>query len=108
MQSLIKESEYFLTWITFWICGTVIGGIMGAVVGGIIGFMLGAAGIDLKTIKLVAGSAAFLIAMPLSYLLFRVFVGNMIVKKANARAEEMLKELQRTPPLDTTALIQNA
>ncbi len=92
MQKLIKESEYFVAWLVFWLCGTFGGFLIGAVAGGIVGFFLGAAGVDLNKIKLICGGVGFIIGIPLSYILFRVFVGKMIVKKAEARVQSMMEE----------------
>jgi hypothetical protein len=55
--------------------------ILGAGVGAIAGAILGAAGVGLNAIKLVCGGLGFLIGIPVSYFLFRVFVGGMIVRR---------------------------
>ncbi len=89
MGKLVKESEYLLAWFLFWICATIGGFILGAVGGGIVGFFLGAAGVDLNTIKLICGGVGLILGIPLSYILFRAFVGAMIVKKAEARFQRL-------------------
>ena len=90
MSKTIRESEYFLAWLVFWLSATVGGFIVGAIIGAILGFALGVAGADLQTIKIVCGIAGFIIAVPLSYLLFRLVVGAMIVKKSEKRLTETM------------------
>lgn len=92
MDKLIKESQYFGIWLLFWVCSMVGGFVLGAVGGGIVGAILGAARVDIKTIQLICGGVGFILGIALSYVLFRVFVGNLIVKKAQARFQDMLQE----------------
>lgn len=85
MQKLVTETEYFVAWLVFALGGTIGGFILGAIAGGIVGFCLGAAGVDLKAIQIICGCIGFLLGTILSYILFRVIVASMIVKKAEAR-----------------------
>ena len=86
MQKLVKESEYFIAWLLFWLSCTFGGFILGSIAGGIVGAVLGAAGVGLQKITLICGGVGFLVGIPLSYALFRVFVATMIVKKIKNRA----------------------
>lgn len=86
MDKLVKESQYFVAWLLFWLSTTIGGIALGALVGAIIGGMLGASGVDIQTITVVCTIAGFLISIPLSYVLFRVFVAIMIVNKIESRA----------------------
>ncbi len=88
MSKTIRESEYFIAWLVYWLTAAVGGGILGAVIGAMLGFVLGLAGVDIQMIKVVCGIAGFIIAIPLSYLLFRLIVGAMIVKKAEKHLAE--------------------
>jgi ABC-type uncharacterized transport system permease subunit len=88
MSRTIRESEYFLAWLVFWLSATVGGFVLGAIIGAILGFALSVAGADLQIIKIVCGIAGFIIAIPLSYLLFRLIVGTMIVRKSEGRLTE--------------------
>ena len=93
MNKLVKESEYFLAWLVFWLCTTFGGLVVGVIAGFVIGASLGAAGVDLTTIKVICGGVGFILGGFLSYVLFRVFVGSMIVNKAQARFQSMMQEL---------------
>jgi hypothetical protein len=86
MEKLVKESEYFIAWLLFWLCSTVGGFILGSVIGGIAGGILGVLGVDMNTIQRVGFVLGLIISIPLSYGMFRLFAGMMIVKKAQARA----------------------
>ena len=88
MSKTIRESEYFLAWLVFWLSATVGGFIVGAIIGAILGLALGLAGVSLEAIKIICGIAGFIIAIPFSYLLFRLIVGAMIVKKTEKRLTE--------------------
>ncbi len=89
MSKLVNETEYLLAWLVFWLCSTFGGFILGAVAGGIIGGIMGAAGADIQSIKIIAGVMGFIISIPLSCGLFRLFVSVMIVKKIAARISTM-------------------
>lgn len=84
MTPRLKETDYLVAWILFFLCATAGGFVAGAVAGGILGGILGAAGISLTTIKVVCGFAGFIIGVPISYLFFRVFVAHFIVRKLTA------------------------
>ena len=86
MPKLVKESEYFVAWLFFWLSCVVGGFILGAVAGAIVGAILSVAGVDLQAIALICGGVGFVVSIPLSYVLFRVFVAAMIVKKVMERA----------------------
>jgi len=81
MQKLVKESEYFIAWLLFWLASTV--GII--LVSTAVGFTLSAIGAGPYEITLVCGVAGFLVSIPLSYIMFRVFVAKMIVRKVQQR-----------------------
>ncbi len=85
MNKLVKESEYLLAWLVFWLCVTFGGFVLGAIAGGIAGAIMGAAGADIQSIKLIAGGIGFVISIPISYGFFRFFVSVMIVRKIAAR-----------------------
>jgi hypothetical protein len=77
----LKEMDYFLAWLCFFLSATVAGFFAGAFAGGVIGFVLGGAGQSLDTIRGVAMIVAFITGLPISYAFFRLFVGRMIVGK---------------------------
>ena len=80
MNKIIRESEYFLAWLVFWLCVTVGGFILGVILGAILGITLAATGTEPEVIKIVGRIAGFIMSIPLSYLFFRLIVGAMIVK----------------------------
>ena len=76
----------------FWICNVIGGFILGAVGGFVVGAILGAAGVGTNNIKVICGGVAFILTIPLSYILFRVFVDTMIIKKAQKSIQDMMQE----------------
>jgi len=91
MDKIIKESQYFVAWLLFWLSSIIGGSILGAIGGGIVGFILGAAGVDAKIIMVICGAVGFILGIPLSYGLFRWIVGAMIVKKAQVKFQDLLQ-----------------
>ena len=81
MTPEIKHTDYLKAWALFALCATVGGFLAGALVGGILGAGLGAAGVPIRTIKLVCGGAGFIAGLPISYLFFYLFVSRFIVQK---------------------------
>jgi uncharacterized membrane protein len=82
MEKCVRESQYFVAWLLFWICSTIGAMLLGGAAGLVIGAVLGYRGVDLSIIQLICGGVGFLLAIPVSYLFFRLFVGVLIVKKA--------------------------
>lgn len=82
MEKCVRESQYFVAWLLFWICSTIGAMLLGGAAGLVIGAVLGYQGVDLSLIQLICGAVGFLLAIPVSYLFFRLFVGMLIVKKA--------------------------
>ncbi len=93
IDKLAGESEYFVAWLLFWLSSTVGGVVLGAIVGGIAGRILGAAVVDLQSIKLICGGIGFLLSIPVSYGLLRLFVHLMIVRKVESRVASMTVQL---------------
>ena len=95
MSKLIKESEYFVTWLLMWLGGTIGGAIIGAFAGGLMGDLLHKAGTNLKVIQVVCSVLGYLLGSVLSYLLFRLIVGLMIVKKTERRIRGGIEDAKR-------------
>ena len=89
MSKTIRKGEYLLAWFVFWISSVVIGFILGAIAGGIVGVVLTIAEVDSSIIPIAGGIAGFIISIPLSYGLFRLIVGTMIVKKAEKQLQNV-------------------
>ncbi len=85
MTPQLRETDYLKTWALFTICAGVGGLVAGAVIGGILGAILGAAGLTVQTIKLLCAMAGFAAGLPVSYLMFRLFVARFIVRKLTAQ-----------------------
>ncbi len=84
MSKPLKEMDYFLAWILFWM-GSIIGGsVFGAIVGAITGAIMGASGVEMKTIQFVCAILGFLISIPVSFILFRIVVATLVVRKVQA------------------------
>ena len=87
--SQLKETDYLKAWAFFWVLATIGGFIVGAVFGGILGFILGAIGVNIRTIQLLSGALGFLLAIPISYFLFRLAVIKFILPKVAIRNESV-------------------
>ena len=85
MKQQLNEIDYLKTWGLFALCATLGGFIAGALVGAVLGGALGAAGASVNTIKVVCGTAGFIVGLPISYLFFRLFVSRFIVHKLSAQ-----------------------
>jgi len=92
--SQLRETDYLVAWLLYFVCTTVGGGLAGGVAGAILGGVLGASGATMETIKMVAGIAGFIVALPVSYFLFRFFVARFLVQKLMAR-----QNVIQPPPL---------
>lgn len=77
----LKETDYFVAWILFFLVSTIAGAVVGAIFGGIIGFILGAAGVSLESIAVAGGIVGFIMGLPISYITFRLVVSKFIVGK---------------------------
>lgn len=86
MTPQLKETDYIKAWALFTVCATVGGIIVGALVGAIVGGVLGALGAPVRTISVLCGVLGFVLSLPISYLLFRLFVSRFIVGKLTAQA----------------------
>ena len=86
MEKVIKEWEYFRSWLVFQLCAVVGGMVFGAVSGMLVGGFLGAAGYDVESIRLICGGIGFVVGLILSYIMFRLVVAGMIVNKAQDRS----------------------
>jgi hypothetical protein len=83
----LRESEYFVAWLLFFLLASVVGGLLGGAAGFVAGIVLGASGVDPSTIALASGALGFVLGVPVSYLSFRFIVSSMVVKKVVARCE---------------------
>jgi hypothetical protein len=77
----LKEIDYLKAWAVFWILSTIGGAIVGLVAGAIVGFILGGLGAHTHTIRIVCGGLAFLLGIPISYLLFQLSIRMFLVPK---------------------------
>jgi uncharacterized protein (DUF697 family) len=94
MGKLVKEWEYLLTWFVFWLCATIGGGIVGAIFGAIAGAILGLMGCETRVIKIVCAILGGVVALPVSYGFFRLFVAKMIVRKVSERLSKSAPEIE--------------
>lgn len=81
----LKEFDYFKAWFLFFLIATVIGGAFGLAVGSSVGAILSERGIPLRALALILQLVALVIAMPISYLTFRVVVGKYLFPKLAAK-----------------------
>ena len=77
----LKESDYFIAWLLFFICATVGGTIAGFIAGVLVGLVLGVFGVGQTGLQAAGGIMGFLLALPISYLCFRVMVAKFVVEK---------------------------
>jgi uncharacterized protein YacL len=76
-----NEFDYFKAWFLFFLVATVIGGAIGMVVGSSVGAVLSARGMPVRELAIVLQVIGLVIAMPISYLTFRLVVGKYLVPK---------------------------
>lgn len=78
---VLRERDYFFTWLPFAISNAVCCGVAGAVAGAIAGIVLTLSGIspqsNHKLFVAITGGAGFVASLPISYLLFRLFVSHL-------------------------------
>ncbi|MEO0491637.1 MAG: hypothetical protein AAFX95_11010 [Cyanobacteria bacterium J06639_16] len=78
----LRESDYFVAWLLFFLAATIGGGVVGFIFGAIIGVILGISGVtDPNVLATAGGIIGFIVGIPVSYLSFRFFVGKFIVDK---------------------------
>jgi len=76
-----SELDYFKAWFLFFLIATVIGGAIGLVTGSAVGAVLSARGMPIRGLAIVLQIVAIVIAMPISYLTFRLVVGKYLFAK---------------------------
>jgi hypothetical protein len=76
-----NEFDYFKAWLLFFLIATVIGGAIGMVTGTTVGAVLSARGMPVRELAIVLQVVALVIAMPISYLTFRLVVGKYLFPK---------------------------
>ncbi len=73
-----------LAWFLFFICATIGGAVAGFIGGALIGAVLGAFGSSPEIIRAAGAIVGFIVAMPVSYIVFRLVVARLIVAKIEA------------------------
>jgi len=81
MEVKVRELDYFVGWLVFWVSASVCGAVVGGIAGGVVGGILGAAGVSVQMIQIVGFFVGILVSLPFSYLLFRLIVSKLIVRK---------------------------
>ena len=77
----LREFEYFKAWLLFFLGTTLGGGLIGMIIGGFVGGFLGAAGISVEQMTPILRITGFVIAIPISYITFRIVVGKYLFPK---------------------------
>ena len=88
-----SEFDYFKAWLLFFLLATVIGGVIGLVIGTAVGAVLSERGMSVRELTIVLQIVGLVIAMPISYLTFRLVVGKYLFPK-------VLKENNPPPSRD--------
>jgi hypothetical protein len=76
-----SEFDYFKAWLLFFLMATVFGGMIGLVIGSAVGALLSARGMSVRELTIVLQLVGLVIAMPISYLTFRLVVGKYLFPK---------------------------
>ena len=76
-----KEFDYFKAWLLFFLIATVIGGALGMVIGSAVGGVLSAREMPVRELAIALQIVGLVIAMPISYVTFRVVVGKYLFPK---------------------------
>lgn len=77
----LSEFDHFKAWLLFFLGTTIGGGLVGAIIGGVIGGFLGAAGMSVPQMTPILRITGFVIAVPISYITFRIVVGKYLFPK---------------------------
>jgi hypothetical protein len=85
-KSSLKELDYLIAWVVFFISATIGGAVVDAIGGGIIGGILGVLHVSNQAIRTAGGVVGFILALPVSYLVFRFVVAKFVVEKVEAAA----------------------
>lgn len=80
-KSSLKELDYLIAWVVFFICATIGGAFAGLIGGLFIGVVLGASGSSPDILRAAGAIVGFVFAMPISYITFRLVVAKFIVGK---------------------------
>jgi hypothetical protein len=75
------EFDYLKAWLLFFLIAAVIGGAIGMVIGSAVGAVLSARGMPVPKLAIVLQIVGLIIAMPISYLTFRLVVGKYLFPK---------------------------
>jgi hypothetical protein len=82
---VLRERDYFFTWAQFVVCNAICSLVVGGLAGAIAGIVLAIAQINRQLhptlFMVVTGGAGFLAGLPVSYLLFRLFVSYLWERK---------------------------
>ena len=97
----LRESDYLKAWVIFFLVATVGGAIAGGIGGFIIGVMLAGAGTDGESIETAGAVVGFILALPVSYVVYRWTVSAFIVPRAAEAARQEPATLTPTgaPPI---------
>jgi hypothetical protein len=80
-SSPLKESDYFVAWIIFFVVA-LIGGVVAGFVGGVlVGVILADAGASREGVQIAGAIVGFILGLPVSYVCFRFIVAKFIVQK---------------------------
>lgn len=78
---VLRERDFFFTWLLFSVCNVIGSGAAGFVAGAVSGVILTLIGITPKNdpahFKMFTAGAGFLVSLPVSYSLFRYFVSQL-------------------------------
>ena len=77
----IREIDYVQAWLLFFLVTTLGGSIVGLLLGSFLAAFLGAGGMPLAEMTRLLQIAGFVIAIPISYITFRVVIGKFLLPK---------------------------
>jgi hypothetical protein len=78
-----NEFDYLKAWLLFFLIATVIGGAIGMVIGSSAGAVLSARGMAVRELAIALQIVGLVIAMPISYVTFRLVVGKYLFPKVS-------------------------
>ena len=96
--SPLKELDYLVAWVIFFVLALLGGAVAGFIGGGVIGIVMASMGMSGEVIRAAGGILGFLLGIPVSFVSFRLIVEKFIVQKVQEAAAAAGAPTEPPPP----------